>query len=362
MFNLLVKIVGLFLLVFSTGYAQQAALVSVDEVIEQPFTQTSPILGRLVAVRSGTVAAQTSGSVLEILVRLGESVTRGQVLATIDASSLLLRKQLADSRLLESQSRLKTARAQLALAVQETQRLEGLKSSASVSRAVYDDARQQQNIAYSRVNEAEAAINSSRASAKLAELELGYTSITAPFDGTVVSTMTEVGNYLQRGQAVLVLISDRDLELEVDIPSSQLEGLGSGNSLEFKLNNGSIHNATFRAIIPDENQRTRTRKVRFIPSFSGDAGILANNQNITAYVPIAKKEQIVSVHKDAIVRQASGEIVYIVEDDKAKATPVETGRSVGTRLEVNNGLSVGDVVVIRGNERLRPGQSVKVKP
>ncbi len=360
--NLLIKIVSVFLLTASQVNAQQAALVSVDEVIEQPFTQTSPILGRLVAIRSGTVAAQTSGSVSEILVRLGDSVTQGQVLATIDASTLLLQKQLTDSRLLEAKSRLKTARAELALAVQETRRLEGLKSTASISRAVYDDAKQQQNIAYSRVDEAEAAINSSKASSRLAELELSYTSITAPFDGTVIGKMTETGNYLQKGQAVLQLISDRSLELEADIPSSQLEGLNTGSALSFSLDNGTMHSATFRAIIPEENLRTRTRKVRFTPDFSPDAGILVNDQSVTLFVPVGKKEPVISVHKDGIVRQGNREIVYVVVEEKANATEIQTGRSIGNRLEIQQGLSVGDLVVVRGNERLRPNQSVKVKP
>ncbi len=362
MTKFLVKTLCAALLTIYQVQAQQAALVSVDEVIEQPFTQTSPIIGRLVAVQSGTVAAQTSGSVSEMLVRLGDTVSQGQVLATIDASTLLLQKQLADSRLLESQSRLKTAKAQLGLAIQERKRLEGLKSTASVSRAVYDDAKQQQSIALSKVNEAKATINSSKASLRLAELELSYTSIIAPFNGTIIAKNTETGSYLQRGQAVLQLISDRNLELEADIPSSQLSGLNSNVPLSFMLDNNSTHTALFRAIIPEENLRTRTRKVRFTPTFEQDSGILANDQSVTVLVPMGEKEQILSAHKDAIVRQGSRVIVYVVVDDIAKSTPVQIGRSIGNRLEVLEGLNIGDNVVVRGNERLRPDQAVKVKP
>ena len=123
-----------------------------------------------------------------------------------------------------------------------------------------------------------------------------------------------------------------------------------------------MHSATFRAIIPEENLRTRTRKVRFTPDFSPDAGILANDQSVTLFVPVGKKEPVISVHKDGIVRQGNREIVYVVVEEKANATEIQTGRSIGNRLEIQQGLSVGDLVVVRGNERLRPNQSVKVKP
>ena len=200
--------------------AQRAALVSVDPIVVQEFTQTVPVLGRLVAKRSGQVAARISGAVVEVAVDLGDTVLAGQVLARIDADRLTLRKAQALTQLAEAQTRLKTARAQLALATQEVKRLDGLTSSAAVSQAAYDDARQQQNIAIARVSEAEASINSSQANMELADLELRYTEIRAPFDGTITRKHTEVGNYVQPGQTAFEMISDLDLELEADVPGN----------------------------------------------------------------------------------------------------------------------------------------------
>ena len=94
--------------------AQRAALVSVDPIVVQEFTQTVPVLGRLVAKRSGQVAARISGAVIEVAVDLGDTVLAGQVLARIDADRLTLRKAQALTQLAEAQTRLKTARAQLA--------------------------------------------------------------------------------------------------------------------------------------------------------------------------------------------------------------------------------------------------------
>ncbi len=354
-------IVCLTALLTASAGAQQPALVSVDAIIEQQFTQTVPVLGRLVAKQSGKVATRTDGAIAEVLVDPGDRVEQGQVLATIDASAQLLRKQLVDSQLVEAQARLKTAKAQLALATQEVERLGSLKGSAAVSEAVYDDARQQQNIAFARASEAEAAINSSRASLRLSELELEHTRIVAPFSGTVTRKLTEVGNYLKQGETILELISDHDLELEADIPSSLLAGLIPTTQVALQLDNGSEHSAVVRAIIPEENPRTRTRRVRFDTRLGSDAGVLASEQSATVLVPLSDHRTVISVHKDAIIRRGPDSLVYVVVDGHAQMTPIVTGQSIDHRIEILQGLAVGDQVVVRGNERLAPGQPVQTQ-
>jgi RND family efflux transporter MFP subunit len=357
-----------FLFVYCTGaQAQQAALVSVDNVIQQQFTQTVPVLGNLVAKHSGAIASRISGAISEVFVELGDEVQTGQVLARIDAKYLDLRRQQAQSQLAESQSRLKTAKAQLALATQEVKRLEGLTSSAAVSKAAYDDARQQQNIAFARVNEADASINSSKANLEITKLDLSYAEIKAPFNGTITEKLTEVGNYLQPGQSVFEIISDKDLELEADIPASLLSGLSKTADVKVELENGSEHTARLRAIIPEENPRTRTRRVRFITTLGQDAGVLATAQSATVHVPAAPVRQIISVHKDGVIRRGENNIVYIVtmgEDDAtiAELRTIQTGAAVGNRVEVIDGIIEGDQVVIRGNERLQPGQAIQAAP
>ena len=353
------------LLALSFSYsaqAQNAALVSVDAVVRQPVLQTQPILGRLVAVQSSVVAAQTGGAVSEVVVKVGDSVKEGQILATLDASTLLLQKQLADSQIALAESRLKTAQAQLSLTAQESKRLGALRKKAAVSQAAYDDAVAAQNIAYSRVQEAQAAINSSTANSRLAELQLSHTNVVAPFAGTVVEKMTEMGNFVQRGQAVVTLISDTNLEVEADVPIVNLGGLTPGSVVEFTLDDDTTHSATVRAIIPRENQRTRSRRVRFTPEFASGTGPLANDQSATILVPISAQRDAITVHKDAIVRKGPKELVYVIVEDTAQIRPIETAIAVGNRLEVISGLDVGEAVVVRGNERLRPNQPVKVQP
>ncbi len=360
----------LFILMLSWAfgvYAQHAARVSVDAVISEQFTQTVPILGRLVAKQSGIVAVRISGPVAEILVDPGEVVAVGQALARLDTANLELRKKQAESALIEARTRLKTVKAELALAGQEVERLKALKGSAAISQAALDDALQQQNIAWSRVNEAEAGISSSRVSFDIAALAHANATIRAPFDGTITGKLTEVGNYLQVGQPVFRMISNRRLELEADVPAAQLEGLSPGFMVRVELENGSQHNAVMRAIIPEENPRTRTRRVRFEPTLGVGAGDLANEQSVTVYIPVSSVREILTVHKDGIIRRGQGNIVYVVvkdpegeQPDSVEIRELKTGHSTGNRVEILSGLAEGEMVVVRGNERLRPGQAVSV--
>ncbi len=344
----------------SSAVLAQQAMVSVDPVVRQPFTQTVPILGRLVAKQSGTVGTRVAGSVVEVLIQVGDKVTQGQLVASIDPEPLKLQKQLAEAQRAEAQTRIATARAQLALASQEVKRMSSLQNSASVSKATLDDANQQQNIAFARVREAEAAVSSSGASINLAELNLRYAQINAPFNGTVTAKLTEVGSYLQRGQPVIELVSDKLLELEADIPSNRLSGLSPGRKIRIRLDPGSQHQASVRAVVPEENPNTRTRRVRFnLDSDTADM-TLAVKQSVTLYIPAGADREIFSVHKDAVVRKGSENIVYVVEENIAKLKSIQLGDAIGDRLEVLGGLNEGDLVVIRGNERLRPEQAVTV--
>ncbi|NJN45305.1 MAG: efflux RND transporter periplasmic adaptor subunit [Candidatus Competibacteraceae bacterium] len=165
------------------------------------------------------------------------------------------------------------------------------------------------------------------------------------------------GAWVQRGDPVVTLINERNLEIEADVPARRLLGIAPGNNIEVRLEDGSLHQAQVRAIIPDENPASRTRPVRFTPQFSAILP-LAANQPVTLLLPVAAADNVVSVHKDAVLRQGGEAIVFVVQDGAANSRTVQLGEAVGNRFQVLEGLEPGDVVVIRGNERLRPGQKV----
>ncbi len=76
---------------------------------------------------------------------------------------------------------------------------------------------------------------------------------------------------------------------------------------------------------------------------------------------LASGPDVLLAPKDAIVRQSQRQIIFVVEDDAVRAVPIRTGRSTGNRVEVVGDIEAGAVVVVRGNERLAPGQEVIIQ-
>jgi RND family efflux transporter MFP subunit len=338
----------------------EGSLVRVDAVRSEPLSQTVPVIGRLVAGQAGTVAARIAGPVEMFRVDVGDRIAAGEVIAVLEADVLRAARAQSEARLLEAEARLGTRRAELGLARLERERLERLKDTGATSRALYDDARQNEAIAHAQVAEASAGVQSARADLDLAELNLGRAEIRAPYSGTITQRITEVGAYVSLGDAVVRMLSDRQLEIEADVPFDRIPGLGIGTEVEFALDDGTHHRARVRALIPEENPRTRTRAFRFVPTFSDTVTPLAAEQSVTVLVPSGPARDVLSVHKDAVTRQGERSVVYVVEDDIARLRPVELGEAVGERFEVVDGLQDGDLVVVRGNERLRPDQPVRI--
>ena len=336
-------------------------LVAVDDVVTQPLNQTFPVIGRLVARRTGLVAARIGGAVAKMNVNVGDRVSKGEVVASLVTNSLEWDRRLGQAEVAEAEAAVKTARAQITLLTQELKRLERLRKSVAFSQARFDDKRQEVAKANSAEAEAAASLNRYRANLKLKEIALYNAAIRAPYGGVVTERRTEAGSFLKAGDPVIALIDDLSLEIEADVPSMRTAALVPGTSVTGDIDGASPISAKVRAVVPEENSLTRTRPVRFTPIFNNGHANLAANQSITLSLPLGRGRDVVTVHKDAVIRRRGKSLVFLVKDGAAQQQEVKLGEAVGPRFQVLDGLKPGDSVVIRGNERLRPGQKVRTK-
>ena len=339
---------------------QPPAVVSVDEVRMEAMAQTVPVIGRLVARRSGEVAARTAGPVAALHVEVGDRVETGDPIAVLDTVRLRAERDRLAAIVNQAQAQLERMTAQAALHRQELRRLEGLRDSAAFSQGRYEDAKQEVIIAESAIGTADATRVSAAASLSLAQIDLSWATVQAPYPGVVTTVHTEIGAWLAVGQPVVFLLNDLDLEVEADVPSSRVAALIDGTAVALVLDDGSEHTAAVRTVVPEENSLTRTRQVRFTPHFGPLSKPLAVNQSATVLIPAGAEREVLTVHKDAIVRNQGQAFVYVASEGTAQIRPVQLGAAVGGRFEVLGGLGPGELVVVRGNERLRPGQAITV--
>ena len=335
-------------------------MVSVDEVRVEAMAQTVPVIGRLVARRAGEVAARTAGPVAALYVAVGDRVARGDAIAVLDTVRLRAERDRLAATVNEAQAQVERLTAQAALRRQELRRLEGLQDSAAFSQSRFEDARQEVIIAESAIGTAEAARVRAMASLSLNRIDLSWATIEAPYPGVITLVHTEVGAWLGVGEPVVTMVSDIDLEVEADVPSRRIEALEAGTVVALVLDDGTEHSAVVRAVVPEENALTRTRQVRFTPRFETVRKPLAINQSATVVLPAGRSRDVLTVHKDAVVRRQGQAFVYVAAEGQAQIRPVQLGAAVGGRFEVLGGLGPGEPVVVRGNERLRPGQPITV--
>ncbi|MFQ5618065.1 MAG: efflux RND transporter periplasmic adaptor subunit [Rhodospirillales bacterium] len=339
---------------------QPPAVVGVDAVVQEPLTQTVAVIGRLVANQESVVAARIKGPVGSIRVKVGDRLKAGDVIATLVSDRLVWERASKAAQVTESQARLAESRSALKLAVQELKRLENLRKSAAFSKARRDDKRQGVARARSMVNVFKANVNQARAALKLADIDVANATIRAPFPGVVTVRHTDVGAYVNVGDPVVTLVNDRALEVEANVPAARIAGLAPGTAVEVRVAGGGRYRARVRAVVPEENPLTRTRVVRFTPEID-DPGALAANQSVTVNLPVGRSRQVVTVHKDAVLNRNGMTFVFVFVDGTVQIRPVRLGEAVGGRFEVLNGVKTGDLVVVRGNERLLPGQKVRIK-
>lgn len=337
------------------------ALVEVDQVRTEPMARTVPVLGRVVARQGGPIATRVAGAVAEVAVEVGDRVAAGALLARLVDDRRRFERELAAAELAAADAQRGTAAAELALRRQEHRRLRRLKGSAAFSRARLDDKAQEIVVSEGRLTEAAQRAGMARARLGLADWDLEHTGIRAPYAGVVGIRHVSAGAYVQVGAPIVTLIDDTGLELEADVPSDRVAGLTPGTAVAVTLDDGSAHSAEVRAVVPRENPLTRTRAVRFTPRFGAMGKPIAVEQSATLKLPVGRPRDVVTVHKDAVTKAQGKALVYLVVDGKAERRTVRLGTAVGGRFEVLDGLEPGDVVVIRGNERLRPGQSVRPK-
>jgi RND family efflux transporter MFP subunit len=332
------------------------ARVEVDAVRTEPLTQTMPVLGRIVTRQQGPVAARVAGLVDRVAVEVGDRVEEGRPLVWLDDEPLTFERDLAQAEYAGMLADQEIEQAELDLLQDERARMLKLEDSAAFSKAQLVDKENEIEVARSRIVAAAARIQQHRIMLQRSARDLEDAVIKAPFAGVVSQRQVSAGAYIRAGDPVVTLIDDQQLEIEAEVPSDRVAGLTPGTRLSVQLDDGSEHEAEVRAVVPEENPLTRTRAVRLTPYFGATDRPLAVAQSVTLELPIGEPRPVVTVNKDGVIQQANGPMVYLVEEEAAALRPVQLGEAVGARFEVLGGLEPGDLVVVRGNERLHPGQ------
>ncbi len=345
---------GSFLLTNATQ-AQESppAPVEYTRAREHTVRQNVRLPGTLEARTASPVTSEVEGFVVELIAPEGVRVAENEPLAQLRTTNLELRLKSAQGQLKEAKARL--ARAKLAL-----DRAARLLDQKLAPQEQVDDAE-------SEFRAWEGRLEQTRADIERIELDIQRCTIRAPFAGAVVHEFIDVGSWLRIGDPVVALESTHELEIRVEVPERYfgMIDLGENASVSVDGGRGEPIYGHVTAIVPRADVRSRVFPIKVSVSSevtapgSGEERI-APGMLVHVDLPVGAGTRATIVPKDAVVTQGDARFVLVVQDDETvQRVPVEVGGGAGSWIVLDQGVSPGDKVVTRGNERIRPGQKVQ---
>ncbi len=302
------------------------------QAVAASYAGTAPLEARA----ESQVVAKTSGVALDVLVEVGDKVTAGQTLVRLDSARPALQAQ--------------QAAAQLHKLEDQFQRAQKMVKQQLISDADYDQIRHD--------------LESARASSRLAQLELSYTTVEAPISGVVAQVSIKPGNFVQINTPIIRIVDTSKLEATLNVPERELATMQAGlpvvlrvDALPGKTFEGRIDriapvvdagSGTFRVVAAFDS------KGQLQPSMFGRIGIDYDKRADALVVPRT------ALLDDAGGGAGSGAVFRVGKDGKVMRVPVELGYIDGPWAEVREGLEPEDRVVVAGKAALRDGMTVQV--
>ena len=343
----------------TAAFAQgRAAAVGVQEVEMRALAETVPVFAEIITARDGNVAGRVAGNVALVSVLAGARVETGDLLVELDDELLEIQVAQSEAQLAEAQAGIETARARVDRARIALERIEALRGGTAFSAGRFDDAQADFLEAEAQFFEAQAREKSAESRLAETRYRLERTTILAPFSGVVLEVNTIPGAFIQAGTPVVRLLDTDAFEVQANVPSRYTAFLTAGQVVAASTETGAELMLELRAVLPVEDPSTRTRAVLFSVTELSAVTDAAVGQSLTVEIPVGAARDVLSVPKDALVQGQGGWTVFVAADDQAQPRPVTLGVPLGDRYEVVSGLQPGDLVVVRGNERLRPGQAI----
>ncbi|MGO4125242.1 efflux RND transporter periplasmic adaptor subunit [Inquilinus sp. YAF38] len=334
--------------------------VGVVTAAKRPVAAGVTFVGRVQAVNKVDLVARVEGFLQQRNYTEGQEVKAGQQL-------FVLEKDTYQAAVDQAQANLASAQATADNAKLQTDRARELIKNQNVSQATLDDRIATEKSAVASVQQNQAALEQ-------AQINFGYTDIKAPFDGRVGISAYSVGALVGPSTGTLATIVSQD-PIYVVFPVSDRfiqdvqQASGSGRVepqdvvVKLTLANGSEYPQTGKIDFTDVkvDQNTDTLMVRAV--FQNPNRILTDGQY--ARVTAERKDPVEAlvIPQRAILTDQTGSYVLVVgEGNKAAAKHITTGPNQGADVVVQQGLNDGDVVIVDGVQKVRPGQEVNPAP
>jgi RND family efflux transporter MFP subunit len=316
--------------------AVRVAVASIKDVA--PVTM---VPGTVVSRNDARLSAEVEGR-LTMVADVGTPVRRGDPVAIIEDTALRLQNA-------ELKAQVTRAEARLRFLVSEEQRFARLAESNLAAMTQLEQTRSDRDVARGDLEVARARLDQN-------EDQLARTQLRAPFDGTVVERLMTPGERVMDGNNVVRLIDQQTLEVIARAPLDYFSYVQRGQQIDLRAGDRSAVGQV-RTVVAVGDENTHQFELRL----DLDGTPFPVGQTLRVSIPTSETRKALTVPRDALVLRPDGQSVFVVDgNNQAQQVNVTIGIGQGEDIEVLGGVSPGDRVVIRGNERLQPGQAVDI--
>ena len=349
-----------------------------------------PIYGEWIGTLTGQVnadvKAQVTGYLLTRNYKEGSFVHKGQVLFEIDSRSFQAALDQAKGQLAQAQAQLVQDEAQLATAEAnqhksqlDVEKYEPLAKADAVSKQDFDDANQtnlankaQVQAAVAAIAAAKAQIQASQAAVETASINLGFTRIVSPIDGIAGIAQAQVGDLVSTSSGPLTTVSTLDPIRDYFTVSEQeylalQKQFSDSNADHWKLQlilaDGTTYPHEGEFYFADRQVNQNTGAIQLAALFPNPGNILRPGQYGKVRAVTRMQSNALLIPQAAVTEQQGSYLVAVVgQDGRVSMRPVQVGERTGTMWVIQEGLKPGDRVVVEGQQNLRPGMPVQIKP
>ena len=335
------------------------------------FSKKVDATGEIFATELIDVGAQVSGQIKKLYVKLGDQVKKGDMIASIDSSTQQNSIDNKEAQLAIYKAQLESAKVALNIAKTQFDRENALFSKNATSKQEFESAKNTYSANSAKIKELEAQIKQTNIELSTAKINLGYTKITAPRDGTVVSVQVEEGQTVNANQTTPTIVNIADLshvKMKMQIAEGDITKIKVGTPVEYSILSEPTKKfqTTVSSIDPGLTTLSdgsyglsSSSKSSYSSSSSSSSAvyyyaqsIVDNKDGILRIGMTTQNELLIANVKDAIIvpsigikKDENGTFVYVLKDGKPVKTAVKTGIKDNLDTQIISGINEGDEII-----------------
>ena len=352
---------------FSSNSKQETTYLT-ESVTRGNVEKTVVASGSVESVNEVDVGAQASGKITKLYVKLGQEIKKGEMIADIDSTTQINTLNTKKAALVSYQAQLKAKKTAYDVALSSYNRLSKLYTQKATSLDSVNTAKSTLDNAKAEMEAVEANIKQAEIEVNTAETNVGYTKITAPMDGTVISVPVSEGQTVNANQTTPTIVTIADLskmKIKPEISEGDITKVKAGQEVSFTILSDSqtVYHSVIDSVDPANTTTSDSSSTSSLSSSSSSttsaiyyyANVLIDNPNRTLRIGMTTENNIkIANAKDVLlvsnmaIQKRDGKSFVNVLNDKNQPEPreVEIGVQNDFKTEIKSGLNEGEKVIV----------------